>query len=126
MSDVVNDYTALLSGSYWNGIEVTGKPVIVTFAFPTSLPSYDASIPGFTTATDTSFTAFTSAGQTEALSARGEWSAASGLVFIQVAPGQGEMAYRLDPEVPQRLTALPDRLPSPEPVRSGWKRAAGW
>ena len=24
---VVNDYTAVLSGSYWNGIEVTGKPV---------------------------------------------------------------------------------------------------
>ena len=48
---VVSDYTALLSGSYWNGIEVTGKPVIVTFSFPTSLPAYDASVRGFTPAT---------------------------------------------------------------------------
>ena len=43
---VVNYYTALLSGSYWNGIEATGKPVIVTFSFPTSLPAYDAAIAG--------------------------------------------------------------------------------
>ena len=28
---VVTDYTALLSGDYWNGIEVTGKPVVVTY-----------------------------------------------------------------------------------------------
>ena len=27
----VSDYTALLGGNYWNGIEVTGKPVIVTY-----------------------------------------------------------------------------------------------
>ena len=45
MTTTVNDYTALLSGSYWNGIEVTGSPVIVTYSFPTSLPAYDASIP---------------------------------------------------------------------------------
>ena len=38
---VVNDYTALLFGSTWNGIEVTGKPVFVTFSFPTAIPSYD-------------------------------------------------------------------------------------
>jgi hypothetical protein len=45
---VVTDYTALLSGSYWNGIEVTGNPVIVTYSFPTSLASYDVAINGFT------------------------------------------------------------------------------
>jgi len=27
---VITDYTALLSGGYWNGIEVTGAPVVVT------------------------------------------------------------------------------------------------
>src|SRR6266699_2788232 len=87
---IVTDYTALLSGSYWNGIEVTGKPVIVTYSFPTSLPSYDASIGGFTAATVASFQAFTPAEQTEAVQELGEWSAASGLIFIQVAPGQGD------------------------------------
>jgi hypothetical protein len=36
---VVSDYTALLSGDYWNGVEVTGTPVIVTFSFPTFAPA---------------------------------------------------------------------------------------
>jgi hypothetical protein len=45
MTTTVNDYTALLSGSYWNGIEVTGSPVIVTYSFPTSYPTYDTSLP---------------------------------------------------------------------------------
>ena len=44
---VVTDYTALLSGNYWNGIEVTGEPVIVTFTFPTTAPAYDSSVRGF-------------------------------------------------------------------------------
>jgi hypothetical protein len=90
---VVNDYTALLSGSYWNGIDVTGTPVIVTYSFPTSLPAYDASLPDFTAATDASFSAFTAAEQTQADQALGEWAAASGLVFIQVAPGQGDINF---------------------------------
>ena len=94
MTTTVNDYTALLSGSYWNGIEVTGSPVIVTYSFPTSLPAYDASIPGFTPATAGTFQAFTAAEQAQAIDALGEWSAASGLVFIQVAAGQGDINFQ--------------------------------
>ncbi|MGE0418313.1 MAG: Hint domain-containing protein [Acetobacteraceae bacterium] len=91
---VVNDYTALLSGSYWNGIEVTGRPAIVTFSFPTSMPSYDVSIDGFTAATLSSFSAFGAAEQAQALAALGEWAAASGLIFLQVAPGQGDINFQ--------------------------------
>ena len=94
MTTTVNDYTALLSGSYWNGIEVTGSPVIVTYSFPTSLPAYDASIPGFTPATAATFQAFTAAEQAQAIDALGEWSAASGLVFIQVAAGHGDINFQ--------------------------------
>ncbi len=94
MSDVVNDYTALLSGNYWNGIEVTQAPVIVTFSFPTSAPAYDSSVDGFTDATVNSFSGFTAAEQQEALQALGEWSAASGLVFVEVAPGQGDINFQ--------------------------------
>ncbi len=90
---VVTDYTALLSGSYWNGIEAAGAPVIVTFSFPTSLPAYDASIAGFTAATDTSFQPFSAAEQAQALAAMGEWAAASGLIFIQAAAGQGDINF---------------------------------
>lgn len=91
---VVSDYTALLSGSYWNGIEVTGKPVIVTYSFPTSLASYDVSTPGFTAGTVASFQAFTPQEQAQAVQALGEWSAGSGLIFIQVAPGEGDINFQ--------------------------------
>lgn len=91
---VVTDYTALLSGNYWNGIEVTQAPVIVTFSFPTSAPSYDSSVDGFTAATPGTFQTFTTQEQTEALQALGEWSAASGLVFVEVAPGQGDINFQ--------------------------------
>ena len=35
MTVVVDDDTALLSGDSWNGVDVSGQPVIVTFSFPT-------------------------------------------------------------------------------------------
>jgi Ca2+-binding RTX toxin-like protein len=96
MSDVVanNNPAALLSGSYWNGIEVTGTPAIVTFSFPASIPSYDTSIAGFTPGTVTSFQPFTTAEQTEADQALSEWASASGLIFLQVAPGQGDINFQ--------------------------------
>ena len=92
---VVTDYTALLSGDYWNGIEVTGKPAIVTYSFPTTAEGYLASVAGFTPATVASFQAFNSAEQAEARTALGEWAAASGLVFVEVAPGQGDINFQL-------------------------------
>jgi Ca2+-binding RTX toxin-like protein len=93
MPVVVDDYTALLSGSYWNGIEVTATPVIVTFSFPASLPAYDASMPGFSPGTAATFQSFTAAEQTQALAALNEWASASGLIFVQVAQGQGDINF---------------------------------
>jgi Ca2+-binding RTX toxin-like protein len=92
---VVTDHTALLSGSYWNGIEVTGRPVIVTYSFPATAAAYMANVDGFTAATVASFAAFNSAQQDQARAALGEWAAASGLVFIEVAPGQGDVNFQL-------------------------------
>jgi hypothetical protein len=91
---VVTDYTALLSGSYWNGIEVTGAPVIVTYSFPTSAPAYLSGIDGFTGSTVASFQAFTPAQQTQVRTALSEWAAASGIVFIEVAPGAGDISFQ--------------------------------
>ncbi len=91
---VVNDYTALLSGSYWGGIESTGQPVIVTFSFPTAAPAYDSSIGGFTASTVASFQAFSAAEQQQALSALGEWAKASSITFVEVAPGHGDINFQ--------------------------------
>ena len=91
----VSDYTALLSGSYWNGIEVTGKPVIVTYSFPTAAPDYVAATGGFTADTVASYLAFNPAEQAQARAALGEWAAASGITFIEVAPGKGDINFQL-------------------------------
>lgn len=91
---VVNDYTALLSGSYWGGIEVTGRPTIVTFSFPTSAPGYVTGIPGFTAATVASFQAFSASEQADARAALDEWAKACNIVFVEVAPGQGDINFQ--------------------------------
>ncbi len=93
---MANDWTALLSGSYWSGIEVTAKPTIVTFSFPTTAPGYDAAIndPNLTPAALASFTAFTASEQQMARDALAEWGSASGLTFIEVAPGQGDINFQ--------------------------------
>ena len=91
-----NDYTGLLSGSYWSGIEVVAKPTIVTYSFPTTAPGYYAAIndPNLTPAALASFTAFSAAEQQMARDAMAEWGNASGLTFIEVAPGQGDINFQ--------------------------------
>ncbi len=91
----VSDFTALLSGYYWNGIEATGQPVIVTYSFPTSAPAYDLLVQGFTASTVASFQAFSATAQTQARQALGEWAAASGLVFVEVSPGAGDINFQV-------------------------------
>ena len=88
-----DDPAAIESGNSWNGLDTAGAPVIVTFSFPTSMPTYDETIGGFTPATIASFTPFTSAEQAQALAALGQWAAASGIVFIEVPPGEGDITF---------------------------------
>ena len=56
----VTDYTALLSGSYWGGIEVTSHPVFVTYSFDATAPASDQATMG---SAFSSFTPFTAAQQ---------------------------------------------------------------
>jgi len=97
MSQVMNnDPSALWSGDFWTGFAQTPTPtpIVVTFSFPTSLPTQDQNIPGFTGPnTNASFTPFTSAEQAQAIKALSEWASASQIVFVQVAPGQGDINF---------------------------------
>ena len=88
-----NDPAAIESGNSWNGLDTAGAPVIVTFSFATSLPAYDESVGGFTPATIASFTSFTTAEQAQALAALNQWAAASGIVFLEVPPGEGDITF---------------------------------
>lgn len=91
-----NDYTGLLTGSHWNGIEVYDSPVIVTYSFPVTVPGYVPGItdPGLTAAALASWQGFSAAEADIARAALAEWGDASGLVFIEVGNGQGDINFQ--------------------------------
>jgi Ca2+-binding RTX toxin-like protein len=90
---VVTDFTALLSGSYWNGIEVTGRPVFITYSFPTAAPDYQEAVVG-STAFPT-FQAFNEDAKDAARDALDAWASVSGITFLEVSPGQGQIDFAL-------------------------------
>ncbi len=87
----VTDYTALLTGASWSGIEVLNTPNFVTYSFDTTAPASDASV--LAPSAYATFTPFTAAQQSSAQAALGEWAANSGLVLEQVAPGKGDINF---------------------------------
>lgn len=91
-----DDFTGLLTGSNWGGIEVYDRPVFVTFSFPAVANGYVAAIddPGLTPAALASWQAFGGAEADMARQALQEWGDASGITFIEVAPGQGDINFQ--------------------------------
>ncbi|QYK41087.1 MAG: hypothetical protein KF887_17145 [Paracoccaceae bacterium] len=89
-------HTALLTGSNWTGIEVTATPVIVTYSFPGVAPPYVPGIddPNLTPAALASWQAFSASEQTMARDALAAWGDVSGLIFIEVAAGQGDINFQ--------------------------------
>lgn len=88
---IVTDYTALLTGSYWSGIEVTSRPTLITYSFSTSAPVTDEAVIG--TSAFATFQAFTAAQKTQTRAALAEWGNASGLTFIEVPAGASEITF---------------------------------
>ena len=84
------DYTTLLTGSYWTGAQVTGEPVILTYSFLATEPTSDPHDLG---AALNTFTAFTLDQQAQTQQALARWSSVSGIIFEQVAPGQGDINF---------------------------------
>jgi Ca2+-binding RTX toxin-like protein len=92
------DYTTLLSGSYWSGAETPGQPVFVTYSFDATAPASD--VGNLSASALATFTPFTAAQQAEAIQALTDWSSASvqpgggsGIIFLQVAPGKGDINF---------------------------------
>jgi len=91
------DYTTLLTGSYWSGQEVSA-PVFVTYSFDATAPASD--VGRLAPSALATFTPFTAGQQAEAIQALTEWSSAStvsgggsGIIFLQVAPGKGDINF---------------------------------
>jgi hypothetical protein len=89
---VVFDESALFSGSYWGGIEVTGRPVFVTYSFPVASPASHAD-PGAMGGAAGTFQALDAADQAVARAALAAWADVCGLTLLEVAPGQGDIQF---------------------------------
>ena len=90
---VVSDYTAILSGASWGGVNnPADKPSFITYSFEAVVQPY------VTTALYTqdflaSMTPFTEAEKTAARAALAQWADASGITFLEVGAGQGDIRF---------------------------------
>ena len=91
MPTTVTDYTALISDATWSGD--LGTPTVVTYSFETSAQDYLSGMSGFSAAFLGTFQAFNSAQQSLTQTALDEWEANSGLTFVEVPSGQGDLRF---------------------------------
>ncbi|KNG92915.1 M10 family metallopeptidase C-terminal domain-containing protein [Pseudaestuariivita atlantica] len=73
----------------WNIAAPVGTPVVITYSFPTEPADYDFS------STSTTFAAFSSAHQVHIRTALDTWAAASGITFVEVPPGEGDIRFSM-------------------------------
>ena len=88
----VSDHTALLSGKDRNPSGETGKPMFVTHSFETSSYEYLDRFSYFDSYKAT-FQPLTETERQQALAALGQWDQASGIHFIEVPAGQGDIRF---------------------------------
>ena len=90
----VTDYTAILSSNSWNGQFVAGRPCIVTYSFETRAPSYVSEpFSGYQSGAAATHEPFTAAEKTAARNALAQWGNICGIIFIEVAAGEGEIGF---------------------------------
>ncbi|ESQ73469.1 hypothetical protein [Asticcacaulis sp. AC402] len=88
---VVSDYTALLSGDSWNGLELSSAPAIVTFSFAVAAPPADLSVMG--PEAYATFLALSNAQRNQARTAMQEWATACGITAVEVAHGTSDITF---------------------------------
>lgn len=88
----VTDYTALLSGVSWAGLELSARPMFITYSFVASAPADHAAADVMGAAVGT-FQAFDGADRALARQAMTEWAAACGLIAIEVGATRGDITF---------------------------------
>ncbi|NWG90940.1 MAG: hypothetical protein HXY21_00320 [Parvularculaceae bacterium] len=88
---VVSNHTALQSGFGWWWGGLTGRPVFITYSFETAAQPYLGNYQS--QAFVDSFEPFNNAEKQLARDALAQWAAASGVVFLEAPPGQGDIRF---------------------------------
>jgi Ca2+-binding RTX toxin-like protein len=90
---VVSDYTAILSGASWGGVDnPANKPSFITYSFEAVVQPY-VTTTLYTQDFLGSMTPFTEAEKTAARAALAQWADASGITFLEVGAGQGDIRF---------------------------------
>ncbi|MBR1157369.1 matrixin family metalloprotease [Bradyrhizobium sp. JYMT SZCCT0428] len=94
---VVSDYTAILSGNSWwgnsaSGASLAGRPAFVSYSFDAAISAAELTSSD-TQAYKNSFRPFTIDEQQTAREALQKWADASGLVFLEVPAGLGDITF---------------------------------
>ena len=92
MPTTVSDYTALLSGESWWGDYAERTPVFLTYSFETEPYDYLSGL-FYTAEYRDSFKELTAAEKQQALTALARWDKASGVHFLEVPAGQGDIRF---------------------------------
>lgn len=87
----VTTFNALLSGLSWNGLFVAGRPTFVSYSFDTAASAAFAG--EFPAAFLDSFQPLSAAEQMVARAALDAWAGVSGLTFLEVPAGQGDIRF---------------------------------
>jgi Ca2+-binding RTX toxin-like protein len=86
---VVSDYTSIISGASING--KTGTAAFVSYSFPNAAPDYLSSL--YSEGGLATYRIFTEAEKAVARAALDLWGKVSGLTFVEVAPGEGDIKF---------------------------------
>lgn len=97
----VTTFEALLSGLTWNGVQVAGRPLFITYSFDTTFAPVFAGI--YSDAFLNSFQTLSPAERDLARRALQAWADVSGITLFEVPAGQGDIRFgiydfRLGPE----------------------------
>jgi len=87
----VSTFDALLTGASWSGEGVVGRPAFITFSFDTAPAAYLSE--EYSAAFLATFQPFSEAEQATARLALKAWADASGITFLEVPAGQGDIRF---------------------------------
>ena len=87
---VVNDYTALLSGLYWYAGPPAGRAVVLTYSFSSTM---EQALVGRADPVAVGFQPLDEAARTIVRQALAQWSAASGVTFLEMSGSEGDLTF---------------------------------
>ena len=88
----VTNYSALISGATWWNAGTASRPVFLTYSFETA-PQPELLANGYSADFVASFEAFGTVDQQLSRQALQQWDDASGIHFLEVPAGEGELRF---------------------------------